>query len=159
MDKGQPVPWSTGSAKAHLDEAHPSGILPLAVWCQFGQLPPELAMLDTGSEYSVIGSEQIELLGHALGEPLEPRTLSSRRGRFKGALHRLTVHLIAHQGKGLTIDTTVGAYPGWTGPSVLGFRGFLEHFRLALEPGDRDTPTRIHFGGYQGSTSFDGRRR
>jgi hypothetical protein len=134
-------PWSTGSALVHLDEEHSSGTLPVAVWCQFGSLPPELAMLDTGSEYTVI-----ELLGNELGAPLDERSLSTRVGRFQGHLHRLDIHLIPQQGQRLTISSTLGVYPEWNGPSVLGYKGFLDRFRFALEPEGQGTPGQIHFG-------------
>lgn len=159
MNKHGQLRWSTGSASITLDEEHPSGVLPVAIWCQFGSQQPELAMLDTGSEYTVIGAEQIELLGDELGEPLGDLRVSTRRGRFQGTRHRLDIHLFAQQGERLTINSTLGAYPEWDGPSVLGYKGFLDRFRFALEPEGPNTPARIHFGEYPSDVPAARKRR
>lgn len=36
--------------------------------------------------------------------------------------------------------------PGWTGPVVLGYRGFLERLRFALDPGSQPEDAWFFFG-------------
>jgi hypothetical protein len=122
------------------------GTLPMAVHCRFGSLPEELALLDTGAHWTVIGSETIELLGDELGEGIGSLRMSTRLGSFPGMLHRLSIQLIAEQGESLTVDGTCLALPDWRGPNVLGVHGFLERLRFALEPESAHAEARIHFG-------------
>jgi hypothetical protein len=147
--RGTFLPWSQGSAEPRLDEERQTGRLPVAVWCRFGALPHrELAMLDTGAHWTLIGPELIESLGDQLGAELDSLTMSTRIGNFKGTLHRLPIHLIAEQGADVTVEATCLALPDWEGPTILGFHGFLERLRFALEPGmSADTPGRFYFGG------------
>lgn len=140
------VPWSRGSAPLILDEPHPTGTLPMAVRCRFGSLAAELAMLDTGAYWTLIGSASIELLGAELGEETGSVRVSSRLGSFPGTLHRLSIHLIADQGESICVDGTCLALPDWRGPNVLGVHGCLERLRFALEPDSAHTEARIHFG-------------
>jgi hypothetical protein len=103
-------------------------------------------MLDTGARWTLIGPDLIELLGDELGAGLDAVTMSTRLGRFEGSLHRLPVRLIADQGSDVTIDATCLALKDWPGPNILGFTGFLERLRFALEPAEMHAAARIHFG-------------
>ena len=103
-------------------------------------------MLDTGARWTLIGSELIELLGDELGEGLEAVTMSTRLGRFQGTLHRLPIRLLADQGTDITVNATCLALKTWEGPNILGFTGFLERLRFALDPADMHATARIHFG-------------
>jgi len=147
IDKQGSAPWSTGSARLFMDEPRPTGSMPMAVRCRFGSLPEDLALLDTGAHWTLIGPELIELLGGELGDELESVTMSSRLGRFEGTLHRLPIQLIADEGKNVLVDGTCLALPDWHGPNVLGVHGFLERLRFALEPATTGTEASIHFGG------------
>ena len=143
-------PWSTGSAEVRLDVERETGRLPVALWCRFGSLTnPELALLDTGAHWTLIGPELIQELGDELGEAIdEPPPMSTRLGRFHGTLHRLPIQLVADMGADFTVDGTCLALPDWPGPSILGFNGFLERLRFAFEPAiDADTQARLYFGG------------
>lgn len=139
-------PWSSGSAEVFFAQPRPTGPLPVAVRCRFGSQPEELAMLDTGAQWTLIGSEHIELLGDELGEGLETITMSTRLGRFQGTLHRLPIRLLADRGTDITVDATCLALNQWSGPNILGFSGFLERLRFALDPAGMHTLARIHFG-------------
>lgn len=139
-------PWSTGSAEVFLDERRSTGTMTVAVRCRFGSQPEELAMLDTGAHWTLIGPEHRELLGDELGEGLGTLSMSTRLGTFPGTLHRLPILLLANQGMDIMVDATCLALERWPGPSILGFSGFLERVRFALEPGDMRIPPRIHFG-------------
>ncbi|RLC10701.1 MAG: hypothetical protein DRI57_20015 [Deltaproteobacteria bacterium] len=54
-----------------------------------------------------------------------------------GELHRVSITLLADPGQGdeLTIESTTFVSEEWEGPVVLGYRGFLERMRFALDPG------------------------
>jgi hypothetical protein len=146
VDTSGSRPWSTGSAQVFLDQPRPTGTMPVAVRCRFGSQPEELAMLDTGAHWTLLGPEHMELLRDELGEGLEAIRMSTRLGEFPGTLHRLPIRLLADQGTDIMVDATCLALEQWPGPSILGFSGFLERVRFALEPGDMRTPPRIHFG-------------
>jgi hypothetical protein len=147
LDKTGMIRWSTGSARLFLDEERPTGRLPVAVRCRFGSLrTQEIAMLDTGAEFTLMNSALLELLGEEVGEPLEDVVMSTRLGRFRGTKHYLPLHLIADRGTDLTVNATCIALPDWGGPTILGFKGFLDRLRFAIDPGSRDVPASIHFG-------------
>lgn len=146
VDTAGTRPWNIGSAEVFFDQPRPTGTVPVAVRCRFGSQPEELAMLDTGAQWTLIGAEHIELLGDELGEGLGTITMSTRLGRFPGTLHRLPIRLLADQGTDITVDATCLALKTWPGPNILGFTGFLERLRFALDPADMHTPARIHFG-------------
>ena len=146
VDTSGSHPWNIGSAEVFFDQPRPAGTMPVAVRCRFGSQPEELAMLDTGAQWTLIGRELIELLGDELGEGLDTITMSTRLGRFHGTLHRLPIRLLADRGTDITVDSTCVALKEWEGPNVLGFTGFLERLRFALDPADMHTAARIHFG-------------
>jgi len=60
--------------------------------------------------------------------------LSTRLGRFGGTLYRGSITLIAEQGENLDVDATVFISPDWRGPSFLGYEGFLQRIRFAVDP-------------------------
>ena len=64
--------------------------------------------------------------------------MSTRFGVLKGDLVRLAVTLLADPdcGVDLTVDATVAVIPDWPGPIILGYQGFLERLRFALDPGN-----------------------
>jgi hypothetical protein len=53
---------------------------------------------------------------------------------------------MADRGTDVTIEATCLALKDWPGPNILGFSGFLERLRFALEPADVHSAARIHFG-------------
>ncbi|MDM8541408.1 hypothetical protein QUF90_09990 [Desulfococcaceae bacterium HSG9] len=97
----------------------------------------EIALLDTGAEWSVIGGETAILLEEQLGSPIESSRMSTRLGLIDGFLHHVNITLLAGQNSGdnLTVESTVFVSEEWEGPLVLGYRGFLEKIRFALDPG------------------------
>jgi hypothetical protein len=44
------------------------------------------------------------------------------------------------------MESTVFVSEDWPGPIVLGFRGFLEKLRIALDPGVRHSEQLFYFG-------------
>ncbi len=129
--------WSTGSAFFWI--SHKIGIWPatVAVRCQTERLESEIALLDTGAEWSVIGGETAILLEKQLGSPIESTRMSTRLGLIDGFLHHVNITLLAGENSGdnLTVESTVFVSEEWEGPLVLGYRGFLEKIRFALDPG------------------------
>ncbi|MCP4627568.1 MAG: hypothetical protein GY850_29240 [bacterium] len=56
---------------------------------------------------------------------------------MEGSLHHVNITLLAEKNSGddLTIESTAFVSEEWEGPTVLGYRGFLERIRFALDPG------------------------
>ncbi len=125
--------WSTGYSSFFTNDLL---AYPVAVKCRLGNLKEsDTALLDTGAEWSVIGGETVKILEDQLGLPIESLSMSTRFGRIDGALHRMVISLPAYSGDGLTVESTVFISEEWEGPIVLGYRGFLERIRFALDPG------------------------
>jgi hypothetical protein len=60
--------------------------------------------------------------------------LSTRLGRFGGALYRGLITLPVDLGEPLDIEATVFLSPEWRGPNFLGYEGFLQRIRFAVDP-------------------------
>lgn len=71
---------------------------------------------------------------------------STRLGSMPGRLQRVLVTLIADEGANAEVDATVFVAPAWTGPVVLGYRGFLERLRFGLDPGKEEHDQWLAFG-------------
>jgi len=144
--------WSCGSTRCFPKQDYQNGrfILPVAIQCQIGNLEVfETALLDTASTWSVIGGECFELLQNELTDPMESLDMHTRDGRIHGQLHKLKIKLIAEEGSGvdLSIDGTVFISKQWMGPVVLGYGGFLEHIRFAVDPGRKPFEESFFFFG------------
>lgn len=141
-------PWAIGAAVYDIDkEIAPGQSLVVGVRCRFGDLEAEdLALLDTGGQWSVIGGELGEILEADLGDAERPLTMSTRYGSLNGTLHRIVIHLTADRGDCVSVEASVVVIPDWPGPPVLGYRGFLERLRFALDPGCWDGNQWFYFG-------------
>lgn len=128
-----PTSWQSSSARVYVKIAV-DGI---------GQ--PLLALLDTGADYSVLEREIAEEAGltEAEGRAI---TIKHREGTTPGRLVRANVTVLADEGVGLNVDATVFIPDdGWpAGRNFIGYSGFLERIRIALDPQSND----IYFGGY-----------
>lgn len=146
-----PVPWSVGATACHLDlpiEGQSQTSLHFAVPCRLGTLANDMfALVDTGAEWSVIGGAVVDLLGDDLDDLGEEIRCTTRLGLFSGRRHRLSITLLADVGCGedLYVSATVLVLPKWSGPVVLGFRGYLEWIRFAHDPG-LDGRAMFYFG-------------
>jgi len=135
--------------------------LTLAVKCRIGNTEgQDIALLDTGAEWSVIDWETAETVGDELGPPTEEIRLSTRLGDYSGSLCRVKITLLAEEGCGcdLCVDGTVFVSEQWEGPVVLGYRGFLEKVRIAFDPGSAPNQETFFFGpvgGYDASADLD----
>jgi hypothetical protein len=58
----------------------------------------------------------------------------------------MPIALVADDGSDYIVDATVLVIRGWPGPPVLGFRGFLERVRVALDPGCGSDDAWFYFG-------------
>lgn len=141
-------PWAIGAALYDIDkEIAPGQSLVVGVRCRFGSLEAEVrALLDTGGQWSVIDGELGEILEDDLGDAERPLRMSTRHGSLDGTLHRMMVHLLADRGECISVEASVVVIPAWPGPPVLGYRGFLERLRFALDPGCWDGNQWFYFG-------------
>ena len=57
-------------------------------------------------------------------------------------LSRTRILLLACEGTSLEVEAATLVHPDWVGPSILGYRGFLERLRIALDP----PQLQFHFG-------------
>ena len=132
------VIWNSGNAAFRAICEIDSWRVTVAVQCQIEHFELDcFAFLDTGAEWSMIGGDTAALLEAHLGPPIRSLTMSTRLGRVFGELHRVSITLLADPGQGsdLTIESTSFVSEEWEGPVVLGYRGFLERMRFALDPG------------------------
>lgn len=123
--------------------------LPIAVKCRVGNLEEtELALLDTGAEWSVIEGETAKILEDELDLSTESFNMSTRLGRISGSLYRINITLIAEENRDydLIVESSVFVSKEWEGPIVLGYRGFLERVRFALDPGVVPGEQKFYFG-------------
>lgn len=139
------VQWSRGANRYRVSEQHKDRQLVVAVECLVGDSPSrEMALLDTGAEWSVIGGELAEIVnaGPAMSEPIR---MSTRLGIITGQLREVPVTFLAEEGADVRIEAMALIAPEWSGPLVLGYRGFLEKARIALDPGVSDGDQWFYF--------------
>jgi len=97
----------------------------------------QMALLDTGAELSVAGSFIYQAFFYEnvlFDSPLDKRIISTLLGKFEGHLYRVEVGLTADWGEPLMIEGTFLFCEEWQGPTILGFHGFLERIRFAIDP-------------------------
>lgn len=92
------------------------------------------AMVDTGAPWSIFNTELAQELG-LMTDNGEEMTLVTPYGPFSGTIQRVQIHLKATQGTSLDIDTSVFVPDeNWHFGNFLGYSGFLERFRFAIDP-------------------------
>jgi len=92
------------------------------------------ALIDTGTPYCVFNTAVIENLGLSFDEG-EKIVLRTAYGPFEGTVQRVMIRLIAEQGESLNIDASVFVAADWQLGNFLGYTGFLERLRFAVDPG------------------------
>jgi hypothetical protein len=141
------LPWSVGAARYRVGHQTNEGPLVVAVRCRIDELGDEVdALLDTGAKWSVLGGAVAQRFldeTQALGEPT---TMSTRLGRIRGHLQRMSITLLAEDGLDHPVAATVVATPEWDGPFVLGYSGMIERIRIALDPGISSADQWMYFG-------------
>jgi len=141
--------WSSGFASFLTSHKQGFHRLSVAIRCRIGSMEEiDLALLDTGAEWSVIDGETAGILGDEIGPSSGEINIDTRLGKLRGALHRVDITLLAEEGCGrdLTVNGTVIVSKEWDGPIVLGYRGFMERIRIALDPGFLDDRQVFYFG-------------
>lgn len=98
------------------------------------------AKIDPATPWVVLNSEINEQLG--LHTKSTDTTLQTAVGKMRGCLERYPVTLIAEKGEALQIDATLFICNEWTRGNFLGYSGFLERIRFAVDPHDR----KFYFG-------------
>jgi len=100
-----------------------------------------VAQVDTAAAYSILEADVATDLG-LLGLQ-EPWTrLSTRVGVLNGQLIRIPVTLVADEGESLHLDAVFFVSPDWRGGTFLGYTGFLDRLRIAL-----DSPANLFYFG------------
>ena len=108
----------------------------------------ELALLDTGAQWTLIGGELVDLVEPFASSMRWSITYSTRLGNVEAHCYRLDIELVADEGDDLLVNATVLLAKDWKGPPiVLGYRGLLERVRLALDPGVGEDDQWLAFGG------------
>jgi len=127
----------TGKSSYYPDYRKGQHVLVVSVTCSGENLAgPFRALLDTASQWCVLSPQTAE----NLGLPMEPDALllplMTRFGRIQGRLERLQTTLVAEEGDDLEFEATWFVSEDWPGPMVIGWKGGLERFRFALNPGE-----------------------
>ena len=92
------------------------------------------AVLDTAAPWCVFRQDVNTRLQPSLIPIPGGITLSTRLGLFHGDLYRGQLRLVAEEGESLDVEATVFVTPDWPGPNFLGYQGFLQRIRFAVDP-------------------------
>ena len=143
------MPWATGWAQYWIERSRGQQLLVVAARCRIAALESvELALVDTGAQWSLIGGDLAKLVRpHLVDREPGPR-YDTRIGSLETERGRLEIELVADHGMDLVVDATVMLARAWTGPMVIGYRGLLERVRIALDPGVGVDDQWLAFGGY-----------
>ena len=120
----------------------------ICVRCKIDGLESEdQAMLDTGSTYTVIGRDVVQTIEHKL-EDCGKGNIESCYGPISGKLVKLNMTLISEGGCDLDIKSGLALVSeDWDGRTiVLGYRGFLDKIRIAIDPGNNPEKQVFYFG-------------
>ena len=101
---------------------------------------PTFARLDPATPWVVLNAELNEQIG--LRANSAEITLQTAAGRMKGCLERFPITLQAEEGDALEIDATVFVCNDWERENFLGYSGFLERIRFAIDP----SSNKFYFG-------------
>jgi hypothetical protein len=97
-----------------------------------------MAIIDTAAPFPVCAPDIARLIPTSTLEWIEPFTLLTQFGNFKGGLYRMPITFPAADGDHLEVDATVfipGSADSWPDlPSYIGLTGCLERMRFALDP-------------------------
>ncbi len=117
---------------------HPEHLEPLSrIYVSFRPQDARIrfvGLLDTGGHFFILSPEVVDLIADTLGESDGETSLLTAQGRISGKLFRYRIELLATRGDSLDIEATVLVSPQWRGPSVLGYTGFLDRIRFAIDP-------------------------
>ncbi len=110
---------------------------------KLGEDSPEfLAMVDTAAPWCILEPALAKAAERHLEGLSDITAIDSRLGRFTGRLCRGIATIRAENGEALAVDTTFFLSREWPGGNFVGYQGFLERFRFAVDPG----VNRFYFG-------------
>lgn len=96
------------------------------------------AIVDTAAPYPICAPDIANKIPKSTMERIEPYTVSTQFGDFKGSLYRMPITFPATEGDDLEVDATVfipDSAADWPNrPSYIGLTGCLERMRFALDP-------------------------
>jgi hypothetical protein len=92
-----------------------------------------LAQVDSGSAYPMLEPGLAKALGVLDGDG-EPARIHTRLGRIGGRLERIPLTLVADEGDSLEMEAVFLVSRDWHGKTFLGYSGFLDRLRIALDP-------------------------
>jgi len=96
-----------------------------------------LAQLDSGAAFSMLEVELAMTLGVLDGDG-ERVSISTREGSIAGRLERIPLILVADEGVSLNVETMFLVSRDWPGKTFLGYTGFLDKLRIALDASVND---------------------
>lgn len=127
-------PFTTGAAEYH-DTASPlvASVEP-HIYIRIELFGFEvLAMVDTAAPWCILQPTIGEAIRPHVEELPGDRRLSTRLGSFVGRLYRGPLTLVADEGEALEVDVTFFLSPDWPGENFVGYLGFLERLRYAMD--------------------------
>jgi hypothetical protein len=101
-----------------------------------------VGLLDTGGHFCILSSAVASQIGAVLNDGEEETRLLTAQGLISGKLYRHTIELLAEEGDNLELEATIFVSPDWQRPSILGYTGFLDRMRFAVDPWEN----RFYFG-------------
>jgi hypothetical protein len=93
-----------------------------------------LAMVDTAAPWCILEPDLAKAVEGDLEGLPDLAVIDSRLGRFTGRLYRGRTTLLAEVGESLSVDATFFLSKEWTGGNFVGYQGFLERLRFAVDP-------------------------
>jgi len=91
-------------------------------------------MIDTAAPWCIFASP----IGRSIRDHFQPiseiLSLSTRLGNFRGRLYLVPLSFPVVQGESLEIEATVFVSADWSGENFLGYEGFLQRIRFAVDP-------------------------
>lgn len=127
--------FTTGRAKFQ-DQAPgaPEATAKIFVKIEFPALEGSwLAQVDSGAAYSMLDVEVAQALDVLDGNG-QPASIHTRLGLIAGRLERIPLVLVADEGDSLDVEATFFVSREWSGKTFLGYKGFLDRLRIALDP-------------------------
>jgi hypothetical protein len=94
---------------------------------------PWFAQVDSGAPWSMLNREVAYALG-VLDSDGDLVFVSTRLGLIAGRLERIQVALMADEGESTEVEATFFVSKDWIGPTFLGYSGFLDRIRIAIDP-------------------------
>ncbi len=93
-----------------------------------------LAMVDTGAPWCILEPWIGELIKDHVEELPKDVSLNTQLGLFSGKLYNGGLTLLAEEGEALEMEVTFFLCPDWPGGNFVGYLGFLDRLRFAIDP-------------------------